>query len=229
MRVAVIGLGQFGRKIATTLFAKGVEVLAVDKEVRLVDSIKDKVTQAVNLDITDEEALKTIRVGECDIAIVTIGDNLEMSILATAVLKNLELPLIISRATTDIQAQILYKVGANRVVNIEAAMGENIADSLIRKDILKHIPLSSGHSLIELRVPPRMVGLTLGKVDVRNRYGVNIVAIRRTRVQNSENEDEIVAKVIDDLPGPETILGEDDIIIMVGQEERIRKFAAGPD
>lgn len=226
MRIAVIGLGQFGRKIATTLFSKGAEVLALDKENRLVDSVKDLVTQAVNLDVTDEVALKSVNVSECDIAIVTIGDNLEMSVLATAILKNLGIPMIISRATTDIQAQILYRVGANRVVNIEAAMGENIADSLVKKDILKHVPLSSGHSLTEVLAPPRMIGKTLLEIDVRKNFGVNIIAIRRTG-KIAEGSGETATEVIDDLPGPETVLAKDDILVLVGQEDRIQKFISG--
>lgn len=224
MRVAVIGLGQFGRKVATTLSSKGIEVMALDRDPKMIEIVKDQVTHAVNVDVTDQEALKALKIETCDVVIIAIGDNLEMSILATVTLKNLGVPMIISRATSDIQAQILYNVGAKRVINIEAAMGENVANSLAANDILEHIQLATGHALVEARVPAPLVGKTLLELDVRRNFGINIVVIqRRTKVtlEDGTIEDRVV---IDDLPGPDTVLNDGDTIFVVGQNERLQRF-----
>ncbi|PKK89411.1 MAG: potassium transporter TrkA [Candidatus Wallbacteria bacterium HGW-Wallbacteria-1] len=227
MRVTVIGLGQFGRKVATTLFSKGIEVMALDRDPKMIEAVKDHVTQAVNVDVTDLDALKALKIETCDVVIIAIGDNLEMSILATVTLKNLGVPMIISRATSDIQAQILYSVGARRVINIEAAMGENIANSLAANDILEHIQLATGHSLVEARVPAALVGKTLLELDVRRNFSINIVVIQR-RVKVTLEDGTVEEKVVvDDLPGPDSILEETDTIFIVGQNERIQRFLEG--
>lgn len=224
MRVAVIGLGQFGRKLASTLFEKSIEVIGIDRNPGLINELKDVVTRAVNLDVRDEKALKSVGINDCDIAVVAIGVNFEMSVLATAVLKNIDVPMIISRATTDLQAQILYKVGAHKVINIEAAMGVNVAKSLVQDQIKEHIPLASGHSLIEVEVPVSKTGKTLLELDVRKNFGINIVAVESSVVTMDEKGNEIKSLQMNDLPGPDTVLFEGDIVCIVGQDEKIEAF-----
>jgi trk system potassium uptake protein TrkA len=166
----------------------------------------------------------SLGINDCDIAVVAIGVNFEMSVLATAILKNIGIPMIISRATTDIQGQILYKVGAHKVINIESAMGVNVAKSLVQDKIKEHIPLASGHSMIEVEVSPAKVGKTLLELNVRKNFGINIVAVQTTLVETDQSGVSSTKMVMNDLPGPDTLLKEGDILCIVGLDEKIEAF-----
>ena len=118
MMVAVIGLGTFGEKTATSLFEKGAEVIAIDKNERLVDKIKDRVTQAVLLDVTDERALRALDISDVDVAIVAIGDNRENSIMAVAMLRKLGVGRVIARATDPLHEHVLAEIGASETIKV---------------------------------------------------------------------------------------------------------------
>ena len=127
----VIGLGGFGRRLSEVLEEKGANVIAVDSDENLIERVKNSVTQAVHLDSTDEERLKGLDLEDVNAAIVAIGDNLEASILTTAILKRLGLPYIIARALNDLHHQVLRQVGADEVINIEVDEGSRMATKLI--------------------------------------------------------------------------------------------------
>jgi trk system potassium uptake protein TrkA len=131
MLVAVIGLGIFGSKTATKLFEQKADVIAIDKDPILVDKIKDKVTRAVCLDVTDEKALRAEDISDVDAAIVAIGDNAEMSILAVATLRKLGVGRVISRAKDNLHEHVLREVGASEIIRIEEEMGELVASKII--------------------------------------------------------------------------------------------------
>jgi trk/ktr system potassium uptake protein len=176
MLFAVIGLGRFGFKLATTLAEKGAEVIAIDSNRALVDEIKDLVSQAVCLDSTDEKALRAVGVQDVDAAVVAIGVNIEASILTTALLRRLGVSRVIGRAMTKLQGQILQEVGAKKVVYLEDQMGEQVAHSLIAPHVRERITLGTGHSLVELMPRKAFIGRTLAEIDFRAKYGVNIIA-----------------------------------------------------
>ena len=149
---AVFGLGTFGAEVCRVLAEKGGKVIAVDRDPDVVEKNKNIVTQAVLMDSTDEEALKNLALDEIDVAIVVIGENLDASILTTALLSKLGVPYIIARAITDIHAQILKQVGATENINIEINSGRELATRLISPDILENIPISAELKLVELVV-----------------------------------------------------------------------------
>jgi len=138
MMVAVIGLGTFGEKTATSLFEKGAEVIAIDKNERLVDKIKDRVTQAVLLDVTDERALRALDISDVDVAIVAIGDNRENSIMAVAMLRKLGVGRVIARATDPLHEHVLAEIGASETIKVEEEMGEIIASKIINHQTVAH-------------------------------------------------------------------------------------------
>lgn len=222
----VLGLGQFGRQAALSLEEKGAEVIAVDRDGRKIDNIKDDVSHAVRADSTDEEALRSIGVGDASTAIVALGDDdFEASVLTTAVLKSLGVGRIIARASTPLQGRVLELVGATRVVFPETQFATQLARSLVAKNVLESIPLATGHSLVEIGAREDFVGRTLKELDLRARYGVNIIAIRRRNRVVGDDGEVRLRDEINDLPHPSDVLHPDDVLVVVGSDERIEELA----
>ena len=224
---AVIGLGKFGWKVAMTLSEKGGQVLAVDEDIRKVEEIKDLVAQAVCLDSTDEDAMRAAGLQDVDAAIVGAGRNLEHSILTTVILKKLGVPVIVARAQSDLHAQILERVGATRVINVEEQMGEQLARSVIAPEIQEQFALATGHSLAEVVPRPEFIGQTIGKINFRQQFGVNIIAIqRRIPVVTPEGRNAFQVQ-INDLPKPSDVIEDNDVLVVVGTDENIERLARG--
>ena len=137
----IIGLGRFGSSIAKTLYSLGNDVLAIDKDEDIVQEIADSVTHAVQLDATDENALRSLGIRNFDVAVVTIGDNIQSSIMATLLVKELGVKYIIAKGHSDLHAKVLYKIGADRVVLPEKDMGIRVAHNLVSANILDYIEL----------------------------------------------------------------------------------------
>jgi trk system potassium uptake protein TrkA len=224
MLFAVIGLGRFGFKLATTLAEKGAEVLAIDIDRELVEEIKDLVSQAVCLDSTEEKALRAVGVQDVDAAVVAIGVNIEASILTTAILRRLGVGRIIGRAMTKLQGQILQEVGARKVIYLEDQMGEEVARSLIAPHVREHITLGTGHSLVELVPRKAFVGRTIAEIDFRARYGVNIIAIEKRIPRVTERGENTYDVKVNDLPSPHDRIEEGDILVVVGSNEKIEEL-----
>ncbi len=221
---AVIGLGSFGRKVAITLGKKGAEVMVIDKDKDKVEDIKDKVVQAVAMDSTSSDELKSVGITDVDTVIVALGEQQEAAILTTVLLKNLGVGEVIARAMNDLYAQILKMVGADKVILIEEQMGEQLAKALVAPQIIENIPLSSGHVLVEIKPRKQFIGKKLKDINLRSRYGVNVVAIQK-KVDEINDKGEVVTRTkVNDLPGPDDKLGEDDTLLVVGSEEEIEKL-----
>jgi trk system potassium uptake protein TrkA len=224
---AVIGLGKFGMKVALTLAEKGGQVLAVDEDIRKVEEVKDHVAQAVCLDSTDEDAMRAAGLEDVDAAIVGAGENLELSVLTTAILKKLGVPHIVARAASDLHAQILERVGATRVINVEEQMGAQVARSIIAPEIHEQFALATGHSLAEVVPRPEFIGQTIGKINFRQQYGVNIIAIqKRLPVVTAEGRNSFQIQ-INDLPKPTDVIEDNDVLVVVGSDENIERLARG--
>lgn len=227
MQVIVIGMGRFGYRLATDLCKRGAEVIAADLDPKLVDGVKDRVTIAVALDGTDERAMRKVGVQDVDVAIVAIGKNIEAAIMATAVLRRMGVPQIVSRATTNLQAEILREVGAKRVILLEDRMGEQLAQEIMEPEVRERIRLSSGHHLIEVKVPGSYAGRSLKELDFRGRLGVNVIAIQ-TRVPTIAEDGSTSYEIrINDLPGPNDVLTDEDTLVVVGGEQELARLSKG--
>ena len=176
---AVLGLGIFGSTVAKTLSEYNCEVLALDKDLKCVDRVAEYVTQAIQSDITDKEQLRLAGVQDCDVAIVATGSHLEESVMAIINLKELGVPYIIAKAKNKRYMQIFSRVGADRVVRPEKEMGEQVAKSILSRNIIDMIDIESEFSILEVKAPQKWVGRSLKELDVRNRYGVNVIGIRK--------------------------------------------------
>jgi trk system potassium uptake protein TrkA len=224
---AVIGLGKFGIKVALTLSEKGGQVLVVDEDIRKVEEIKDLVSQAVCLDSTDEDAMRAAGLEDVDAAIVGAGGNIEHSILTTAILKKLGVPHIVARASSDLHAQILERVGATRIINVEEQMGVQVARGIIAPAIQEQFALATGHSLAEVVPRPELIGQSIGKINFRQTYGVNIIAIQKRVPMVTPEGANAFRTEINDLPKPTDVIEEDDVLVVVGSDENIERLARG--
>lgn len=218
MIVAVIGLGTFGAKTATRLYEKGAEVISIDNRQDLVSRIKDRVTHAVCLDVTDERALRSVNISEVDVAVVAIGDNIEMSILAVAMLRKLGVGRVIARATSPLHEHVLQEIGASEIIKVEEEMGEIIASKIVAPHVLQRYNFAAGYSLVELKLGKKFAGKTVAETQIRQEYSLNIVAIqKKVPIINEEGKATFKIKVNDN-PLPMDIIDSDDVVVLIGSE-----------
>jgi len=244
-RFLIIGLGRFGRRLARALTEAGQEVIAADKTEDLVERVRDEVALAVRLDATDEEPLKAQEVGDVDAAVVSIGEDFEANVLATTTLKAMGVPKVISRASTGTQRRILRRVGADEVILPEEEVADRLARQLVNPNIVEHLSLSEGHSLVQVRAPKAWHDKTLGEIDLRRKYEVNLVAIRRPlepsakeagkgaketgkppKTAEEEEEEAETPEQVLDLPMAHTIIRQGDILVLVGTTESLQNLPA---
>ena len=208
---AVIGLGTFGGSICKELAKMGMDVLAIDKDEDIVEDYSNIVTQAVVADAKDEQVLRDLGIRNFDHVIVAIGNDIQSSILITIMLKELGVKRVTAKALTDLHAKVLRKIGADHVVHPERDMGRRIAHNLISSSVLDYLALSDKYSIVEMQVSEPLVGRSLIELNIRARYGINIVAIKR-------NDDIIIKNAA------EEALQWGDILIAIGSDEDINRF-----
>ncbi len=207
----VIGAGRFGQSVAVKLSEMGKEVMVVDSREEVIQQIADKVTYAVQADATDENAIKALGVRNFDVAIVTIGSNIQSSILITLMVKELGIKQIVAKAQNPQHAKVLYKIGANRVVFPEKEMGIKIAKSLVTSNVLDLIDLANDYSILEIKMNSDWVGKTLVEINMRRRYSISVIAIKR--------EDSLNINVSGDY-----VLLKDDILVVIGHNKDLEKI-----
>jgi trk system potassium uptake protein len=217
-RYAVLGLGLFGTSIARTLAAMGHQVLAVDLDLGPVEAVGAEVSDAVQADATDRAALEAIQIARYRVVFVTIGD-LASSILATLALRELGVRRIIAKVNSVQQGRILARLGAEDILFPERDMGERVARQVASASfVTMQIDLTRDASLLEMVPPPVIVGRTLADVDVRRRFGVTIVAVRRRNSADGLVEDALVS------PPADTVIGPHDLVLVAGPNENLTRF-----
>ena len=219
---AIIGLGRFGRMLAELLSADGAEVIAVDLNPAIIENIKDKVTVAVRMDSTDEKALLTQGIDKVDAVIVGIGEDFEANQLTVVLAKKLGVKRVITRARSMIQARILSLIGADEVIMPEEETAQRLAQRLTRPNISAHLELAEGHSLVELQAPRRFHGNSLIEINMRKKYGVTLVAVKKRVPAENENGYEEKIYVA---PGADYIIQPEDTLVLVGPDEKIAVLA----
>ncbi len=231
-KVAVFGLGRFGAAVATRLYDEGAEVLAVDSSLDLVEEYRDQVSAAVAFDATNKANLQAYDVQHMDAAVVAIGD-FEASVLATVLCQELGVRMIVAKALSSRQRQVLRAVGAHRVVQPEEEMGLRLAEHLLHASVLDFVELPEGYSLRRLDLPPEWVGKTLAELRLLTNEGLNLVQIVRGGDVGGEaggGDDGAApgagADRIERIPLPHggTLLREGDRIDVIGSNEVLRQF-----
>src|SRR5690625_246463 len=208
---AVIGLGRFGGSICEELSREGMKVLAVDSNESKVNQFKNIATHAVIADSTDEQTLKDIGVKNVDHVIVAIGENIQASILTTVILVDMGVGSITVKAQNDYHEKILHKIGAHRIVHPERDMGRRLAHSLLSSNILDYLELSEDYSMVEVRAGRKMIGKSLIELNIRAKFGCNVVAIKQ-------------GKDINVSPLADYQIKMNDILIVIGADKNISRF-----
>ncbi|MGI5907819.1 MAG: potassium channel family protein [Christensenellales bacterium] len=209
-QVLVVGLGRFGTSLAKTLSMLGCQVMAIDSRQENVEALADSVTQALQMDASDEQAFKQIGAGNFDVAVVATGGDQNASVIVTLMCKEVGIPLVVAKANSELHAKILYKIGADKVVFPERDMGVRVARTLFSQSVLDLIELTDDYSIIEIRAPKSWVGKSLIDLDLRSRFNLNVVAIKT-------KEDVFT------VPGGTDVFQEGDVVVLIGNTRSIER------
>lgn len=213
---AIIGLGRFGASVATSLYRMGYEVLAIDSNEARVREMADEVTHAVEANANDEDALRALGIRNFDVVVVSIGQDIQASILCCIILKDLGVKYIVAKAINELHGKVLQKVGADRVVFPERDMGNRVAHNLVAANLLDYIELAPGYSIVEVVAKPEFYGKTLRDLGFRARYGIIITAIKR-------------GKKVLIAPGAEDTIAEGDVLVAIGEDKQLEKMEHNHD
>ncbi|MFH1491709.1 MAG: TrkA family potassium uptake protein [Pseudomonadota bacterium] len=209
----VIGLGNFGKYVSTHLYEKGHEVLAVDKRPGPVQDIKDQVTRAVVGDATDRRTLESLDLSQVDAAVVSIGSVLSDSILATLNLKDIGIKRVLAKAISEEHGRILEKIGASEIFFPEKDLAISLAARLDNPNMIEYLPFIEGYSIIELAPAKGFTGKSLSELDLINRYGVQVVAVK-----------ELIPDRMNLIPTGQFVIKDSDILILLGPNEALEKL-----
>jgi len=207
----VFGLGKFGRSVAQTLASNGCDVLAIDKSEERIQDVSEFVTHAVQADVTDADALHTLGIRNFEVAVVAISNDMQSSIMATILAKEMGVGYVVAKAQNDIHKRVLEKVGADRVIFPEREIGVRLANNLTSDSFVDFIELSDDFSIVELVVKERWKGKTLREIDMRKAYGLNVVGMRQ-------------GKTMTITPGPDKLLELGEILIVIGSNKNLMKL-----
>lgn len=212
-KIAVIGLSSFGINVVKSLAHQDVEIIAIDTDERKVNEIKDIATQPITMDGTSKENLTSVGITDSDAVIVSMGPNLEPSIIAVHILKELGVKKIIAKALSEDHEKILFLVGANDVSYPERDVARKIASRLSFDNLLDYLPIASGFMIQEIAPPDSFIGKTLAEIHLRKKYNVTVIAIKSIIPE---------ATIIN--PGGEFLVKESDILLVFGSNEDIENL-----
>lgn len=215
-KVAVIGLGRFGMALAETLAKDGLEVIAIDTNPDVVDSVKDKVALAVTANATELETQRSLGLGKVDTVVVAIGENFEACQLAMLAARDLSYPRVIARANDRVKRTILQRLGADEVIMPEEQAALKLAQKLAKPSLLEAVDIGSEHSFVQIKAPSAILGKTLLELQLRKNFSVNLVAIRKPAKGDAAESISI--------PGPDTKPEADDVLMLVGKNRDIDRF-----
>ena len=208
---AVFGLGSFGESVAVTLQELGCEVVVVDNHMERIENISPYVSYAVQADIEDPEVIRSLGARNLDGVVVAVADDMEASIMATLVSKEIGGPYVLAKAKNDLHAKVLKKIGADSIIFPEKEIGQSVARNLVSGEFVDWISLSPDYSITEIAVPEKWIGKSLSEIDVRRTKDVNVVGVR-------------IGEKIQVTIDPEEPLQKEMMLIMIGSNEALEKF-----
>ncbi len=213
MKFAVIGLGSFGSYVAKSLYEKGHEVIVIDSNKDKIEAVKAFVSRAVHMDAADKENLQSQGIQDMDVVVVSLGPEMESSILTVLYLNEIGAKRIVAKALTEDHAKILESVGATEVIYPEKDMAIRTALKLSSPNVLEYLPLVSGIGIQEISPPQKFVGKTLKQLDLRNKYGIQVIAIKQ-----------LVPERTDLIPKADFVIKDSDILIIMGEDKALEKI-----
>src|SRR5680860_290267 len=222
MKYIIIGLGNFGASLAQKLTEKGNEVIGVDIKMDKVDALKDKITHAICLDSTDINAVSNLPLNDTDIVIVAIGEDKGSLIMATALMKQLKVKRLISRAVSPLQEMVLEAIGVDEIIHPEEETAERWAKKLNLKGVIDSFELTGHYSVVEIVVPKKYEGKTLREIELRKKYKIMILTTMKViEVTNALGATKKITQV-QGVAGSETVLNKDDVMVLYGNNSDIK-------
>jgi trk system potassium uptake protein TrkA len=209
---AVIGLGRFGQSVVEELIEKKADVLVIDNNPDRIAKMSKIATHAVTLDSTDTQALKEVGITNIDHVVVAIGKDLQSSIMTTLILKDLGVKFVTVKVQNQDHERVVQKLGADEIIQPEQQSGRRLAHKIVSDNVLDYIDLNKSHSFIVVNVTQKIIDSTIINLDVRNRFSINVVAIRRS------------GDII--IPNADTVLEKDDQLLLIGSNQDLDKFNA---
>jgi trk system potassium uptake protein TrkA len=206
---AIIGMGRFGSSVAKTLFKEGFDVMAIDESEQRIQDVLNTVTHAVQADSTDEEALRALGIRNFETVVVAIGQDIQSSILTSLILKDLGIPTLIVKAQNELHGKVLNKIGVDKVIYPERDMGQRVAHHLVSPNIIDFIELSPDYSIIEFKAVGEMIGKSLHNLDIRAKFGCNVMAIKSDERMNIA-------------PRAEDLIRNEDVLVVVGRNDHLK-------
>lgn len=208
---AVFGLGSFGESVAVTLQELGCEVVVVDNHMERIEDISPYVSYAVQADIEDPEVIRSLGARNLDGVVVAVADDMEASIMATLVSKEIGVPYVLAKAKNELHAKVLKKIGADSIIFPEKEIGQSVARNLVSGEFVDWISLSPDYSITEIQVPEKWIGKSLSEIDVRRTKDVNVVGVR-------------IGEKIQVNIDPKEPLQKEMMLIMIGSNEALENF-----
>ena len=212
-RIGIIGAGRFGMALAESLANAGTEVLLIDRNRPAMQNASEFAT-ALQGDATQPHVLEEAGFGECDVVVVAIGSNIEASMMATANCKEIGIPNVVAKATSELHGKILRRIGADNVVYPDRDSAHRLARSIANHDVIDFLEVSEGYSIAEIEVPDGVRGRTLAEADLRNKTGVTVLCIRR-----ADSDPKKPRKIV--IPQAKDVLESDDKLIVFGETKNI--------
>ena len=224
MKYIIFGLGGFGASLAEKLTSRGNEVIGIDKNMSKVDLLKEKVSHTICMDGTDEETVSGLPLRDTDVVIVAIGENQGANVMVTALLKNLHVKRVISRAIDPLHEKVLQALGVDEIVHPEEETAERWAKKLNLDGLVDSFQLGDEHSMVEINVPASLVGQTIGEIDLRKNYNLLVLTtLKKSEVKGFLGGVQKVRKVQGVAPHNLT-LEKDDILVVYGSNQDIARF-----
>ena len=216
-RIGIIGAGRFGMSLAESLANAGAEVLLIDRN-RPAMQLANEFANALQGDATQPHVLEEAGFGECDVAVVAIGSNTEASVMVTANLKELGVPNVVAKATSELHGKILRRIGADSIVYPDRDSAHRVARSIANREVLEVLEVSEGYSIAEIDVPEEVRGKTLAEADLRKKTGVTVLCIRRAQAESPKNRAIVI-------PQPDDLLQADDKLIVFGETRKLESLS----
>lgn len=227
MKFIIIGLGQFGRALAIYLTHNGFEVTVIDEKESLISEIKDHVDAAIVGDASDIRLLRKLDLGDDTCVIIAVGENFERNLLIAAQLKELGVKQLYARSINELQGRVLKLIGVSELFRVEDVAAKQLASRFINEGLMRQRKIDNTHSLADVRLPAAWVGKTLIEVELRSRYHLNLLTVRRGAAMETSTDDDVLVQMeqpVMDTPAPTMEFQEGDVLILFGKNTDLQKF-----
>ena len=224
MKYIIVGIGNFGGYLAKRLTNLGHEVIGVDSNESRIELIKDNITHSIVMDATDQAAVKNLPLKDTDVVIIAIGEDIGASIMSTAIFKQLKCKRIIARAINDLHETVIQAIGVDEIIHPEEETADRLAKRLEMKGVMDSLEISDEYNIVEVKVPPRYIGMSVAKADIRKEFYLNILTIIKIEQKKNLLGINTPHKNVIGVVTPEYKFETEDILLLFGKIKNIQQF-----